>query len=124
MRDEGLVREARRLARLLEKPGIEAGLPELQLGESIGRDEACRVVEGISALVKNYRSIEEGGMPSNAYLALEAAGMVFEKLCRGEHVDDELVALALGVLGLLEAGRTARAAAVASMIASRLRRTP
>ncbi len=89
---------------------------------SLGREEACKIADTIGGLVEAYRPIEEGGVPSNAFLALDAVREVFGRLCRGERVDEELVALALALLGLLAEGKAARAAALASILESRLRR--
>ncbi len=89
---------------------------------NIGREEACRIAGSIGGLVDAYRPIEEGGVPSNAFLALDAVREVFGRLCKGGQVEEELVALALALLGLLAEGKTARAAALASILESRLRR--
>ncbi len=93
--------------------GLEAGL---------GREDACRIAEGLRGLVEGYRAIEEGGVPSNAYLALEAVYRAARRLCSSAAPDETLGKLVLAVLGLLAAGKTARAASLASAIEARLSR--
>ncbi|AEM37876.1 hypothetical protein Pyrfu_0004 [Pyrolobus fumarii 1A] len=110
---------ARRLAELLERGEPESVVRNVNV--SIERREACEMLERIKPLVDNYAAIEEGSFtPSYSYRALRPVALLLEKLCRGASLDDEVVALALGVLGLLEKGRVERAAVIASVLESRL----
>ena len=122
MPDERLKRLAEEAARLVERSGGDPMENLRALNVKLERSEACRIAESLRGLVEGYRAIEEGGVPSNAYLALEAVYRAASRLCSSMVVDEELTKLMLAVLGLLAEGKTARAASLASMIEARLYR--
>ncbi len=113
---------ARILAERLSRSGasIEEALRGVEV--RLDREDACEMLERLKPLVRAYAAIEEGSLqPSAAYLALRPVVEVLERVCRGRPVDDTLVALALAVIGLLEAGKAARASTIAAVIETRLR---
>ena len=120
--DERLKRLAEEAARLVEKTGSDPVEALRGLEAELSKEDACRIAEALRGLVEGYRAIEEGGVPSNAYLALDAVYRAARRLCGSSVLDEELARLVLAVLGLLAAGKAARAASIASIIESRLSR--
>ncbi len=117
-----VVEAARRLAEKLSKSGVDVSSVLRESSVQLERGDACEILEKLKPLVERYAAIEEGSIqPSNAYLALRPVVEAMQRLCRGGSLDEELVALSLAIIGLLEAGRVSRAAALAALLESRLR---